>query len=67
MGRLTELEGSFGWALLAEVRPKSESSRLTASAWVERGRDGVDLPVGRLGGQVGQCFLGKVDPVAGER
>ena len=48
VGRLTELEGSSGWALLAEVSNPSESTPLTTSAWVEKGRDGLDVPSAAL-------------------
>ncbi|OFV81839.1 MAG: hypothetical protein A2W26_10365 [Acidobacteria bacterium RBG_16_64_8] len=45
VGRLAELEGSLGWALLAEVKDSPESTPLTTAAWVERGRDGLELPL----------------------
>jgi hypothetical protein len=48
VGRLVELEGALGWAFLAEFKDQSESTRPTAWAWVERGRDGLDLPYAAL-------------------
>lgn len=43
-GRLNELEASLGWVLEAEVRQEPALTSVTTSAWVERGRDGLDLP-----------------------
>ncbi len=43
-GSLSELEDGAGWVLNATVRQDPAISRLTTSAWIERARDGVDLP-----------------------
>jgi hypothetical protein len=43
-GTLAEIPGSQGWALKATVRQEPDSSRGQVSTWLERGRDGVDLP-----------------------
>lgn len=44
----TELLESQGWLMEAVVRHDPDYSRLVASAVVERGRDGVDLPMAAL-------------------
>jgi len=44
-GCLTEVAGENEWVLAATVRQEPEVSRLTTSALLERGRDGVDLPL----------------------
>ena len=47
-GAISELADSGGWVMGAAVRQDPTVSRLTTSAWLERGRDGVDLPLAAL-------------------
>lgn len=53
-GSLSEIEGGAGsgdaanWVMSAAVRQEPTVSRLTTSAWIERGRDGIDLPLAAL-------------------
>lgn len=53
-GSLSELEegagsgDAAGWVMSASVRQEPAVSRLTTSAWIERGRDGLDLPLAAL-------------------
>jgi len=47
-GTLTEFEGGEGWVLSAATRQEPSASVLRTSAWVERGRDGIDLPLAAL-------------------
>lgn len=44
-GSLAELEDGAGWVMSAATKQQPEVSRLTTSAWIERGRDGIDLPL----------------------
>jgi hypothetical protein len=48
VGRLEDLEGGEGWLLDAEVVQDEAVAGLGVSAWVERGRDGIDLPLSPL-------------------
>jgi hypothetical protein len=50
-GSVTRLEDGDEWVLMATVRQGRESSRLVASALLERGRDGIDLPMAALVGE----------------
>ena len=53
-GALAEIPGSQGWALKASVRQEPVLSRGVVTAWLERGRDGMDLPsVGLVAAAVG--------------
>ncbi len=47
-GNLTALEDDAGWAMKATVRQEAAVSRLMTSTWLERGRDGLDLPLAVL-------------------
>jgi hypothetical protein len=47
-GVVSDLPESRGWLMSALVRQRPTTSRLTTSAWLERGRDGVDLPLAVL-------------------
>jgi len=47
-GILAEPEDGAGWVMSAKARQRPEFSRLVTSAWVERGRDGIDLPLAAL-------------------
>jgi hypothetical protein len=52
-GCLVGLPDDEGWVMKAIVRQDETVSRLTTSAWVERGRDGIDLPLaGLVGGSI---------------
>jgi hypothetical protein len=46
--RVSELEGSLGWVMRVDVRQPPEVSRMVTAAWLERGRDGIDLPLAAL-------------------
>jgi hypothetical protein len=47
-GQLSALDEECGWVFNATVRQQPDVSRLMTSAWVERGRDGIDLPLAVL-------------------
>jgi len=47
-GRLAELPDGGAWVMKATARHAPTASRLLTSAWIERGRDGVDLPLAAL-------------------
>jgi hypothetical protein len=47
-GSLAELEDGAGWVMSAVTKQQPDVSRLTTSAWVERGRDGIDLPLAAI-------------------
>lgn len=47
-GSLSELEEGAGWVMKVETKQQPDVSRLTTSAWMERGRDGIDLPLAAL-------------------
>ena len=49
-GCLTEAAGESEWVLKAIVRQEPDVSRLTTSALLERGRDGIDLPLAAVVG-----------------
>ena len=52
-GTLSEVPDSGGSALAASVRHTADASPVVVSAWLERGRDGPDLPlVGLVAGSV---------------
>lgn len=61
-GALSELEGDVGWVMRATVRQSSTVSGLTSAAWVERGRDGVDLPVAALVAEALVAAPGRSEP-----
>jgi hypothetical protein len=46
--RVSEIEGGLGWVMRVDVRQPPEMSQLVTSAWLERGRDGIDLPLAAL-------------------
>jgi hypothetical protein len=48
MGRLVEVEGGEDWVLKAEVIQDEAVTSLGTSVWLEKGRDGIDLPSGAL-------------------
>jgi hypothetical protein len=47
-GAVLVLPDSGGWVMNASVRQDPAVSRLTTAAWLERGRDGIDLPLAAL-------------------
>jgi hypothetical protein len=47
-GMVQEFEDSGGWALQAMARQDESVSRLVTTALLERGRDGIDLPLAAL-------------------
>ena len=47
-GQVTEIENGEGWVLQADVRLDPPLSGIATSAWLERGRDGVDLPLAAM-------------------
>ncbi|MBN1629939.1 MAG: hypothetical protein JW990_09255 [Thermoleophilia bacterium] len=47
-GCLAEAEAESEWVLAATVRQEPDVSRLVTSALLERGRDGIDLPLAAL-------------------
>jgi hypothetical protein len=47
-GSLVELPDSQGWQFAASTRQGPDLSRITVSARLERGRDGLDLPLAAL-------------------
>ncbi|OFW60569.1 MAG: hypothetical protein A2133_11955 [Actinobacteria bacterium RBG_16_64_13] len=47
-GALFELPEGNGWVLRAIVRQDPRISRLSTSAWLERGRDGIEVPSAAL-------------------
>ncbi len=46
--RAADLDGGLGWVMRVDVRQPLEVSRMVFSAWAERGRDGIDLPLAAL-------------------
>ncbi|MBN1321827.1 MAG: hypothetical protein JXA87_13430 [Thermoleophilia bacterium] len=61
-GSLRELEGDVGWVMEAAVRQDLSVSALAASAWVERGRDGIDLPLAALVAETVSGAPGRSEP-----
>jgi hypothetical protein len=47
-GRIEELPDGGGWIMKATARHAPTASRLLTSAWLEKGRDGLDLPLAAL-------------------
>ncbi len=58
VGRLAEVEDGASWALRAEARTGDKEGNVIATALVERGRDGLDLPIA---GIVADEVLAQVD------
>lgn len=61
-GSVSELEGGGGWVLEAAVRQEPTVSALEASAWLERGRDGIDLPLAALVAETVTAAVGRSEP-----
>ncbi len=61
-GRLTGIEGSEGWAMQAEVAEEAEAPRIRTTGWVERGRDGIDLPQAGIVAESIHAGAGRITP-----
>lgn len=61
-GTLRELEGGADWVMEAAVRQEPTTSTPAVSAWVERGRDGIDLPVAALVAGTVTAASGRSEP-----
>jgi hypothetical protein len=61
-GTVAELPDSGGWALAASARHSADISPIVVSAWLERGRDGLDLPLAGLVAQTARWTSGRVSP-----
>jgi hypothetical protein len=59
-GEVVELPESGGWALVASAWHAPDVSPIVASAWIERARDGVDLPLAGLVAQTATWAPGRV-------
>ena len=59
---LAELPESGGTVLEASVRHSAEVSPITVAAWVERGRDGLDLPLAGLVAGEARWTTGRATP-----
>jgi hypothetical protein len=46
--RVSAIEGGLGWVMRVDVRQPPEMSQFVTSAWLERGRDGIDLPLAAM-------------------
>ena len=58
-GSLAAIEGSE-WVMQASSRQEPTVSATTVSAWLERGRDGIDLPLAASRRRVGEGRPGPV-------
>jgi hypothetical protein len=61
-GAISELPGGDGWVMSAAARQDPAVSRLTTSAWLERGRDGIDLPLAAVVAEVLTATAGRTVP-----
>jgi hypothetical protein len=61
-GVVEELPDSGGWLMSATVRQDPSISRLTAAAWLERGRDGIDLPLAAVVAETVTATVGREIP-----
>ena len=61
-GVVAELPDSGGWALAASARHSPDVSPIVVSAWLERGRDGLDLPLAGLVAATARWTSGRVSP-----
>jgi hypothetical protein len=43
--QVSDLDGGLGWVMRVDVRQAPDLSPTVTSAWLERGRDGIDLPL----------------------
>jgi hypothetical protein len=59
---IAELAESGGWALRATARQSAEVSSIEAEAWVEKGRDGLDLPLAGLVAADARWTAGRATP-----
>ena len=62
-GTVEEILGSQGWAMKATVRQEPALSRGVVSAWLERGRDGIDLPSAGLVAAAIAAAAGRMSPL----
>ena len=58
---VSELPESGGWVMGAAARQAPTVSRLTTAAWLERGRDGIDLPLAALVAEAVTATAGRED------
>lgn len=58
-GQATELDGSEDWVMAVSAASPADGAAILLSAWVEKGRDGVDLPVAALVAQRVVCGYGR--------
>lgn len=61
-GGISELPDSGGWVMSAVARQDPTVSRLTTSAWLERGRDGIDLPLAAVVAEAVTATAGRAIP-----
>ena len=59
---VADLPESGGWALAATASHAADVSPITVSAWVERGRDGLDLPLAGLVAETATWTSGRETP-----
>ena len=59
---VADLPESGGWALAATASHAADVSPIVVSAWVERGRDGLDLPVAGVVAESALWTTGRVAP-----
>lgn len=59
---VADVPESAGWALAATATHAADVSPITVSAWVERGRDGVDLPFTGLVAESATWCAGRASP-----
>jgi hypothetical protein len=64
-GSLVDAPESQGWVLEATVRQRPEVSGITVAALVERGRDGMDLPLAGLVADTVAAATGRTAPWLG--
>jgi hypothetical protein len=61
-GTVAELPDSGGWVMKATVRQDPAISRLTTAAWLEKGRDGIDLPLAAMVAETVTASAGRTVP-----
>ena len=59
---VAELPDSGGWALGVSARHSPDVSPIVVSAWLERGRDGLDLPLAGLVAATATWTSGRAEP-----
>jgi hypothetical protein len=58
----SELSEGGDWVMSAAARQAPSVSRLQTSAWLERGRDGIDLPLAAVAARAVTAAVGRVTP-----